>query len=136
MTKAKKKNLGGRPEHKPTAKDRRSVKTMAGHGVQHEAIAASLGIAKNTLYKHYREDIDKGDADAQAKIAQSLFSRGVKDKDTAALIWLSKTRLGYKDTSRVEVSGPNGQPLQPSQTNTFVASPQDAARAYAELIQG
>jgi len=95
-------NLGGRPPHEPTEETRRRVRALSGYGVRHEIICADIQITKPTLYKYYNEDLDKGDAQAQGLIGQSMFDKGVTEKDTGALIWLTKTRMGWKDVSRVE----------------------------------
>jgi len=92
----------GQPPHEPTEETRRRVRTLSGYGVRHEIICHDIQVSLPTLYKYYREDLDTGDSQAQGLIGQSMFDRGVKDKDTGALIWLTKTRMGWKDISRVE----------------------------------
>ena len=92
----------GRPPHEPTEETRRRVRALSGYGVRHEIICHDIQVSIATLYKYYREDLDTGDSQAQGIIGQSMFDRGTKDKDTTALIWLTKTRMGWKDISRVE----------------------------------
>ena len=87
------------------------MRTLSGYGVRHEIICHDIQVSLPTLYKYYREDLDTGDSQAQGLIGQSMFDRGTKDKDTTALIWLTKTRMGWKDTSRVEFTGPDGKAI-------------------------
>lgn len=87
------------------------MRTLSGYGVRHEIICHDIQVSLPTLYKHYRADLDTGDSQAQGLIGQSMFDRGVNDKDTTALIWLTKTRMGWKDTSRIEFVGDPDNPV-------------------------
>lgn len=49
-----------RPTYKPTAADRRKVAIAAGAGLSHEEIAIGLGIARNTLEKHFEAELSHG----------------------------------------------------------------------------
>ena len=69
------KNVGGRPEHRPSLKDRRVVTLLAGLGVSQEAIAATLGVAKKTMAKHYHEEL----RDGAAKVEAQLVGNSVQD---------------------------------------------------------
>ena len=64
-------NLGGRPAHQPTEATRREVRGAAAF-IPHEAIAALVGISNKTLLKHYREELDLGDAQGCARGAMVL----------------------------------------------------------------
>ncbi len=97
--------------HKPTAKDRKTAEAMSGYGIRQEVIACVIGVSEPTLRKHYREDLDRGDGMAQAKIGETLYERAVVDRDTTSLIFLAKTRIGLREVSRVESTGPNGEPI-------------------------
>ena len=67
------------------------------------------GISTDTLYKHFREIMIRGKVEKNAKVAQSLYQRALNG-DTTAMIWWTKTQMGWKEASRVEVSGAEGVP--------------------------
>ena len=97
--------------HKPTAKDRKTAEAMSGYGIRQEVIACVIGVSEPTLRKYYRKELDRGDGEMQEKIGKALFDKAIVDKDTASLIFLAKTRIGLREVSRVENTGPNGEPV-------------------------
>lgn len=93
-----------RPRHIPTAENRKLAETVSGLGLPHEQIGALIGIDDKTLRKHYRHELDQGIAKANSNVVKSLYSKA-SGGDVTACIWWTKTRLGWKDTSRTEISG-------------------------------
>lgn len=107
-------NLGGRPAFEPTDDQRKMVEAMSSVGIIQTQIAQVLGISDVTLRKHFREELDNAEIKANAKVAANLFRQATKDDPrsiTAAIFW-TKTRLGWKDTTKLEHTGENGQPLK------------------------
>jgi hypothetical protein len=96
---------GGRPAHEPTEKDRSTVKAMSAYGIPQEQIARVIGIHRETLAIHYRDELDLGVIEANAKIAETLFRQATKEGNTTALIWWSKARMGWKERQEMEHSG-------------------------------
>jgi hypothetical protein len=109
---------------------RSMVTTLAGYGVSHEDIAAAIGtegIDAKTLRKYFRAELDKGIALGNVNVGRSIYEQAVGrgaqydekgqlireelKPDKSAAIFLSKVRLGFKETQKVEVSGPNGGPI-------------------------
>jgi hypothetical protein len=92
-----------KPPHRPTEKDRRVVKLMAGYGIRQDAIARGLGIGEKTLRKHYREELDIGLILATARVAEALYRIALDDNHpgstTAAIFWL-KCRAGWREPPR------------------------------------
>jgi hypothetical protein len=88
----------------PTPDQRRTVKTMAGFGIPQEDIAKFLGIDDKTLRKHFREELDRGVTEANAKVAQSLFQMATQGKNVAAAIFWMKARGGWREKHEVEVT--------------------------------
>ncbi|WP_198370528.1 SAM domain-containing protein [Roseomonas rosulenta] len=88
----------------PTPDQRRTVKTMAGFGVPHVDIATFLGIDAKTLRKHFREELDRGTTEANAKVAQSLFQMATQGKNVAAAIFWMKARGGWREKHEVEAT--------------------------------
>lgn len=106
--KAEPRNVGGRPEFVPTELQRKTVKMAAGFMISHEEIALGLGIGVKTLDKHFRLELDNGRAWVKFLIAKALITNA--DKDAATRIFLGKTVLGLKETSRQEITGVAGGP--------------------------
>ena len=125
MAKPRKSRPGPAP-HAPTPEQRKLVEQIAGYGIPAKDIASAMGIARSTLFKHYREELDRGLAVVNVQLGRSLValavgrpveyerdSRGQPTKriaraemkpETQAAIFLSKIRLGYQDKVYVEVS--------------------------------
>lgn len=97
----------GRPEHKPTPRDRQLVKTLVGLGQNQDFIARSMGIDPKTLRAHYREELDCAKGELMAVAGQTLISkmlggldpraRDWRKADTALLIWYSKAMMGWRE---------------------------------------
>ncbi len=94
----------------PTPDQRRTVKTMAGFGIPQEDIATFLGIDAKTLRKHFREELDRGVTEANAKVAQSLFTMATQGKNVAAAIFWMKARAGWRE--KIEVKPVIDDPTQ------------------------
>lgn len=108
------KRKAGRPPHEPTDAERRQVESMAGYGIPAADIAMSLQISRPTLLKHYRRELDMGHIKANSAVAQSLFKKATGDGSqsvTAAIFW-AKTRMGWKETTAHEHSGPDGAAIE------------------------
>ena len=122
--KAKFKN--GRPPHEPTEATRAIVRTLAASGVSDYEIAKKLGIALNTLKKHYPEDLDGGWVDgmydASLVIMTAMKSKDMDKSMEAAKFFLSRRGRGlWSEQKNIEVSGPNGGaiPVAPIDLNTI-----------------
>ncbi|MFZ4504541.1 MAG: hypothetical protein ACOYM1_11380 [Methylovulum sp.] len=88
----------------PTDADRKLVESMSGYGVPYDQIAALVGdgIHRETLAKHFEKELIQGKAKANSKIGQTLFQKATNG-DTTAMIWWSKTQMGWKETKEVEI---------------------------------
>jgi hypothetical protein len=101
---------------------------MSGYGVPIEQIAALVrdGISVDTLRAHFTPELVNGKAKANAKIGQTLFQRA-SGGDTTAMIWWSKTQMGWKETQKVEHVSPDGS-MTPSGGDSVLAA---LAKKYA-----
>ena len=114
---AKKKELisRGRPPHKPTSVTRAQVLELGGMGWTFEQIANHLKINRDTLAKYYREELDIATETTNLRVKQNLYNIAIdpthKQSVTAAIFWL-KTRARWRETDRLEVTGPNGGPIE------------------------
>jgi hypothetical protein len=89
----------GRPKFEPTDKERAQVRTLCAMGIPHVDIAKILSITAPTLRKYFRRELDTGQAEANAKVAQTLFRQATDPKSpnvTAAIFWM-KARAGWSD---------------------------------------
>ena len=100
-----------RPPHKPSPEDKKQVEILSGLGIPQDQICRLIGggISEKTLRKWYAQELADGVPKANSQVSKSLFQKAVAG-DTTAQIWWTKTRMGWKDTSRVEVLG---DPLHP-----------------------
>ena len=113
MTKVMDRDAKGRQKaHEPTDQNRRSVKTMAAMGLNGEQVAAILGIAERTVWKHYGNEMRIGAPEAHAMVGQSLFLQAVggPERDwekarVAATIFYCKSRMGWRETTDVNLRG-------------------------------
>lgn len=101
----------GRPTHRPTQESREKVEKLSGMGIPQEQICARLGICDDTLRKYYEQEILNGQAVANEAIAQCLYNKATGG-DTTALIFWAKTRMRWKETSGVELTGKDGAPVE------------------------
>jgi hypothetical protein len=120
-------NKGGRPPFEPTEEQRRIVNVMSAGGFQQLAIAYALGISDNTLRKYFADELAAGGSKAHAMVVGNLYRQATKDdpRATPAAIFWAKTRLGWKDTNSVELSGPDGGPIKQSIEIVFVGDDDD-----------
>jgi hypothetical protein len=75
---------------------REKVRHLAGLGVPQDDIAIIIGCAPKTLRKCFRNELDRGVAEANAVISGSLFAAAKAGNITAQIFWL-KTRGGWKE---------------------------------------
>jgi hypothetical protein len=88
-------------EHVSTAESRQSVTNMAGLGLPQEQIALLVGVSAPTLRKHYGLELELGEAQATAKVSQTLFRKAIEGDLGACIFWL-KVRGGWSEKVRVD----------------------------------
>ena len=101
----------GRTPYEPTAADRATVKNLTVCGYTQEQIAKCLGtvgISKNTLRKHFRRELDSSKAEVDA-FATSALINGIKNGNTAMLIFYLKLRCGWLETTAQRFVDQNGR---------------------------
>ncbi len=91
-----------RPRLQPSDEQRRMVKTLSALGIPQKQIARQVGIRSDkTLRKHFREELDRGETEANTKVAQTLFGMAISGQHPAAtFFWLS--RSGWRDRRTFE----------------------------------
>ena len=102
-----------RKPHEPTDKDRKQVSLMAGIGLTHDQIAKIIGISDETLRKYYDKELEISAAMMNAQVAQNLFSIATSKgagSVASAIFWM-KTRGGWREVERKEITGADGTPI-------------------------
>ena len=93
----------GRPPFKPTDEQREQVITMSSHGVPHRQQAPLIGCSSpKTLRKHFRDDLNTGKIQANAKVAGALYQSALDGNVKAQTFWL-KAVGGWQETGEVAV---------------------------------
>ncbi len=115
MSKPAKKNPG-LPKHQPTDATRQTVQLHVMMGSRQEVIAEILGISVDTLYRHYKAEMDTAREKANASIGGALYKKAMGGDTTAMIFWL-KTRARWKET--VDISNDDGS-LKPGVTQAAV----------------
>ena len=77
---------------------RERVRYLAGVGVPQDGIAKIIGCAPKTLRKRFRDDLDRGVAEATATVSGFLFA-AAKGGSIAAIIFWLKTRAHWRETT-------------------------------------
>ena len=85
-----------RPAFVVTEVLREKVWHLAGLGVPQDDTAKIVGCAPKTLRKCFREELDRGVAEANAIISGCLFAAAKGGNTTAQIFWM-KTRGGWRE---------------------------------------
>ena len=92
----------GRPAFKPTDEQREQVIALSSNGLPHIQIAQIIGCAPKTLRKHFREELNIGKIQANAKVAGALYQSALDGNVKAQTFWL-KAVGGWQETGNVEI---------------------------------
>ena len=88
----------GRPQFTPTTEQRALVKSMAGVGTPHEDIARKICLrSPKTLRKHFRDELDLGEIDANYKVGRTMFTLAESGECPQATMFWMKARCGWRD---------------------------------------
>lgn len=101
-----------RRRYEVTETARAEVLALAGFGVKHEDIALYLGIDEKTLRKYFKDELKSGSVRANAVIAKTLYNLAKGGDARSCMFWL-KTRAGWRETDRHELTGADGASLTP-----------------------
>src|SRR6266436_6430043 len=88
---------------------REKVRYLAGLGVRQDDIARIIGCAPKTLRKRFRDELDRGVAEANATISGSLFANAKGGNVTAQIFWL-KTRAHWRERMAADDPIPKPSP--------------------------
>lgn len=127
----------GRSTFKPTEEQRELVNQLAVFGLRHCEICTLIKdpsgtpISDKTMRKHFPDELSTGKLKANLRVMQTLYKKAIAG-DTASIIFWLKAQAGWRDSQRVELSGPNNGPIQ--NVAMSVAEFQAEARKIAQEI--
>lgn len=125
------KNKGGRPKIELSAKQKKVLPTLA-QKLTAEQIADSFGISRKTFFNILERDDEvftlykKGKAKGIDIVADSLIDMARSGNASAAIFYL-KTQAGWKETSAVEHTSPDGS-MTPQAIEWVVVNEQSTDR--------
>ena len=133
----------GRPQYKKSEKDRRVIAKMIGAGDSEREVSRILGIARNTLRKHYEHELETAHLDTMSKVKQKILE-GALAGNVTLLIWASKALLGWQEPPKEHrIGGSLGAP--PIQQVTIASNidtanpeandPVELAAFYAQALE-
>lgn len=76
---------------------RKTVRAMAGFGMPLKDIAAYLETTPEALQRHMGRELAKAALEANAKVAQALFTMATQDRNVIAAIFWMKARAMWRD---------------------------------------
>lgn len=106
----------GQPRKTRNEETARQVLKMAQLGVPHERIARKVALSTVVLRRLYAEELEQGNIDAEIALSNTAFRLATdpQDPDKAMIMFLLKTRFGYRETERKEINAEvkNTTPIQ------------------------
>ena len=87
------------------------IKIMVAIGIPQDQICGILKISKETLSVTYRDSIDYGANTANTVVGGKIFEAAKRGESWACSLWAAR-RMGWKETTATELSGPNGAPIE------------------------
>jgi len=103
------------PKHQRCDVNAERIGRMVAYGINHDQIAAIIGVSDETLRKYYRDALDYGKSKAVERVANSLFDTAVSGDVQAQKFFLS-SRAGWSEKQTHEVSGKDGEALKVEHT--------------------
>jgi len=85
----------GAPSLEVTDEQRAKIRRLSGFGTPIREIASIIEISPTSLYKHYREDLIRGKAEANMEVVNSLYEACIEGNVKAQIYW-TKCRCGWK----------------------------------------
>ena len=94
-------------------------------------IAQALGVSYSTLMNRKRENAEFREAIKRGRAKANIFVGGklmslIREGNVAATIFYMKSRCGWRETQRTEITGANGNAIQLDQKTTTLTEQQKA----------
>jgi hypothetical protein len=115
-------DLGGRPEFRPTAEQRKYVQILAGLQVPHQQIARMIGdgIHEQTMRKHFAVELQNG-KDALVASLKTMVVKAAQNGSVRAQTWLLERLAGPEFAPQMRIGGIDGASPIPVATETQVS---------------
>ncbi len=129
----------GHPPHVPNQKTRDAVREGSANGMTQEQIAAFMGISHMTLRKYYLPELKLAEYEYVQKAAKKLLQIATADdretigQQLAASIFILKTRGGWREVNRTEITGKDGGAIQVEATKAVIDPRQMSVEAREEF---
>jgi len=92
-----------RPQFIPTDEQRRTVRSLSAYGIKQDGIARVLHFrSSKTLRKHFREELDIGEIEAVAQVAQMHYQMAKSGKHPASTMHFLEKRQRWLQVQAVE----------------------------------
>jgi ribosome-binding protein aMBF1 (putative translation factor) len=83
-------------DFKASSRDKKLVKALTACGNSHEEIAKIMGVKPSVIRKLFREEMELGGMQANAKVLASIFKAATQDNNMTAAIYWAKTQGAAK----------------------------------------
>lgn len=130
----------GRPRFEPTDRERAQIARLSRLGLTQEQMAAVLDINTTTLRIHFKRELECASIEATATVAETLYQIATNPEHpkavTAAIFWM-KARAGWRDHTRLELTGADGAPIKMETSNNVIDArsiPVEHRGALREII--
>lgn len=111
----------GRPPKKIQPDIATLVADLAGLGHSQNEIAILLGIDPKTVEARFSKEYASGKEKGKSKLRVKMIAMAMAG-NVPALLFALKTVVGLKEVSGMEVSGPNGSPVEVNDARTKLTS--------------
>jgi hypothetical protein len=92
-----------RPKFVPTDEQRRTVKSLSAYGIKQDGIVRVLRFrSPKTLRKHFREELNLGEIEAVAQVAQTHYQMAKSGKYPVSTIHFLEKRQRWLDVQDLE----------------------------------
>jgi ribosome-binding protein aMBF1 (putative translation factor) len=97
-------------DYKASSRDKALVKALTACGSSHEEIAKVLGIKPSMIRKFFRDEMEVGVVQANAKVLGSIFKAATQDNNMTAAIYWAKTQAAAKQKRSTRAASSNVPP--------------------------
>ena len=102
------------PRFEPTSAQRDACMIMKAGGMTNEQIASVFNIREKTLVKYLKKELSAGKANVDARVMGTLARLASSGDCPAATFFWLKTRCGWRETTKHEIGGIDGGPIETS----------------------
>ncbi len=95
---------------KASSRDKRLVKALTACGNSYEDIAKVMGVKPSVIRKLFREEMELGGRQANAKVLGSIFKAATQDNNMTAAIFWAKTQGAAKQKRSTREAGTDTPP--------------------------